>query len=401
MSQLFDELLQPDPAQGLLSLLLGFALYVVLGLVPVLGALHLIYFLLTLPMRRNERARLFLDLLELGLRSGRTAEGAIAEACASRDRSLGARFHLLGAYLEGGLRLDQALDKVPRLLPPQICAMLKTGARLGDIAKVIPACRLSLHGGVSHVRGALNYLLVLSFVATPFTLIVPLVLRIKVLPAYHAIFSGMFEGASLPAFTRFIFATGSSFIALQTALMTVVWLLTLAYLGGPRLRSWISTLLPGGTVLIDWLQFAFPWRRKRLQRDFSAMLAALLEAGVPEAEALRFAGESTANTAFRHRAAQASRLLAQGLKLPETLGVLDRCGELQWRLANALNGRGGFVRALTGWHEALDAKAFQLEQTAAQVTTAAFVLLNGLIVAAIFIGIFLPLIQLLNRITLW
>ena len=168
MSDLFREVLQPDPARGLLGLLLGFALYVALGLLPLLGSLYLIYFLLTLPLRRNERARLFLDLLELGMRAGRPAETAIAEVCASHDRSLGARFHLLGTYVESGLRLDEALDEVPRLLPPQICAMLKTGARLGDIRKVIPACRLSLHGGVSHVRGALNYLLVLCFLATPF-----------------------------------------------------------------------------------------------------------------------------------------------------------------------------------------------------------------------------------------
>jgi type II secretory pathway component PulF len=401
MSDLLRQLLQPDPARGLLELLLGFALYIALGILPVLGSLYLIYFLLTLPLRRNERARLLLDLLELGLRSGRPAEAAITEVCASRDRSLGARFHLLGTYVESGLRLDQALDKVPRLLPPQISAMLKTGARLGDIGKVIPACRLSLHGGVSHVRGALNYLLVLCFVATPFTLIVPLVLKLKILPAFQAVFSGMMEGASLPAFTRFIFAIGSGFVALQTAIMALVWLLTLAYLGGPRLRAWFSALIPGGTVLIDWLQFALPWRRKRLQRDFSAMLAALLEAGVPETEALHFAAESTANTAFAHRVAQARRLLAQGMKLPDTLRSLDRSGELQWRLANALQGKGRFVRALTGWHEALDAKAFQLEQTAAQLTTAAFVLLNGLIVAAIFIGMFLPLIQLLNHLTLW
>jgi type II secretory pathway component PulF len=80
---------------------------------------------------------------------------------------------------------------------------------------------------------------------------------------------------------------------------------------------------------------------------------------------------------------------------------LDDSGELQWRLSNALRGTGGFARALTGWHEALDAKAFQLEQTAAQVTTALLVLLNGFIVACILIGMFLPLIQLLNRATLW
>ena len=58
--------------------------------------------------------------------------------------------------------------------------------------------------------------------------------------------------------------------------------------------------------------------------------------------------------------------------------------------------RRGFVRALTGWHEALDAKAFQLEQAAAQVITTVLVLINGLIVASIMIAVFLVLIQLIN-----
>jgi type II secretory pathway component PulF len=401
MSEVLSQLVQPDPVQGLVGLLFGFAAYLLLGLLPVLGALYVIYFLLTLPLRRNERARLLLDLLEYGLQAGRTPEAAIADVAATRDPSLGARFHLLAAYLEGGLRLDQALDQVPRLLPPQIRAMLKAGERVGDLRKVLPACRLSLHGGVSQVRGALNYLLVLCFLATPFTLVVPLVLKIKVLPAFQAIFAGTFEGAQIPPFTRFVFASSSCFIAIQTGILALVWLLTLGYLGGPRLHAWIARILPGGERLSDWLLWALPWRRKRLQRDFSAMLAALLETGVPEAEAVRLAGECTANTIFLGRVRRAGALLAQGVKLPEAIRALDSSGELQWRLANALRSAGGFARALTGWHEALDAKAFQLEQTAAQLTTSVFVLLNGFVVACILIGMFLPLIKLLNRAALW
>ena len=401
MSEFHRELFQPDPLQGVFSLLLGFGLYVLLGLLPVLGALYVIYFLLTLPLRRNERARLFLDLLELGLQAGRTPESAIIDAAASRDRSLGARFHLLAAHLDQGMRLHQALEQVPRLLPPQIRAMLKTGDRIGDVRKVLPACRLSLQGGVSHVRGALNYLLVLSFLGTPFTLVVPLVLKINVLPKFQEIFAGMLEGSQLPAFTRFVFASSSSFIAIQTGILAIVWLLTLGYLGGPRLKAWLARILPGGERLGDRFLCALPWRRKRLQRDFSAMLAVLLDAHVPEAEAVRFAGECTANTVFGRRADRACALLAQGVKLPQAVRALDDTGELQWRLSNALRGTRGFARALTGWHEALDAKAFQLEQTAAQVTTALLVLLNGFIVACILVGMFLPLIQLLNRATLW
>ena len=49
----------------------------------------------------------------------------------------------------------------------------------------------------------------------------------------------------------------------------------------------------------------------------------------------------------------------------------------------------------------LDAKAFQLEQSAAQIATTALVLLNGLIVGSLVVAIFLVLIQLLNEAVLW
>jgi type II secretory pathway component PulF len=138
-----------------------------------------------------------------------------------------------------------------------------------------------------------------------------------------------------------------------------------------------------------------------LQRDFSAMLAVLLDAETPETEAVTLAAEATANRVWIRRAAKVRALLSRGVKLSEAISALDDSGELKWRLANALHRRGGFLRALTGWHEALDAKAFQLAQTAAQTTTTAVVLLNGVMVASVVLGVFVALIALLNAATLW
>jgi len=394
-----QQMFQSDPLAALGALLLGFVAFVALGLLPLLVLLYLIHFLLTLPLRRNERARFFLDLLALGLKEGHSPEAAITDAASSRDPALGYRFQSLAARLQEGLRLSQALERVPRLLPAQVTAMLAAGERIGDIAKVLPACRLLLRDAASQVRGALNYLLLLAFLATPFTIAVPIVLRIKVLPSFQAVFEGeMGEGRSLPAFTKLILSEQSVFTGCQVALFALIWLAVLAYLGGPRLQRLVADVLPG---VPDWVFWHLPWRRKRLQRDFSAMLAVLLDADVPEGEAVLLAGESTANGTVLRRAKRVRRLLNEGVKLPEALRVMDDSGELRWRLANALRRTGSFVRALTGWHEALDARAFQLEQTAAQIATTLFVLLNGVVVACIVIGMFLALIQLLNNATLW
>src|SRR6185369_13307688 len=79
----------------------------ILELAPICGLLYTIYFVLTLPMRRRERGRLFLHLLEIGLADGLTPERAIESAASSHDRSLGTRFHRLGEHLRTGLTLGQ------------------------------------------------------------------------------------------------------------------------------------------------------------------------------------------------------------------------------------------------------------------------------------------------------
>jgi type II secretory pathway component PulF len=381
------------------ALVMAALLACAVALIPIAAVVYAIYFLLTLPMRRTERARLFLDLLEMGMKEGRSPEAAIVAVAGSWDRSLGVRFHRLAAQLETGMQLSQALDKAPSLLPPQVIAMLKSGERIGDLTKVLPACRRLLRDSVSQVRSALNYVIVLACVITPVTVAYPLMLRLLVLPKFKEVFEGMMiRGSELPALTRFVFDASPLMILVVAGLVCVLWLMAAAYLGGPRLRGWLRRISPGLTDRVLW---SLPWRRKRLQRDFSGMLAVLLDAGVPEPEAVMLAGEAAANGTMARRADRVRALLNNGARLPEAIREIDDSPEFRWRISNALSRPGGFLGALAGWHEALDAKAFQLEQTAAQMTTTLFVLLNGLIVAVMVIGLFMPLIEIVNRGVLW
>jgi len=156
--------------------------------------------------------------------------------------------------------------------------------------------------------------------------------------------------------------------------------LTVTYLGGPGLARWI----PGA----DRVAWKMPWKRKRLQRTFSAMLAVLLDSGVPEADAIVIAGDSTANGPCRRRAEKVAAALREGMTLSEAVRFFDDSGEFRWRLANATHAKGGFLRALQGWHQALDAKAFQQEETTAHAFTSGLVIVNGLLVALIATAMF-------------
>lgn len=385
--------------EAALSAALLALLYVGVWLPLFCGVLYAIYFLLTLPMRRNERARLFLDVVELGLKAGHTPEATVQSAAASRDVSLGVRFHLLAAHVKSGLRLGEALERVPALLPAQVRAMWRAGERIGDVTQVLPACRQLLRDGVSQTRSAMNYLVVLLFGITPLNVALGVLITVTVLPRLREVFVATAD-SGLPAFSQFVFGLWQSSPALgvQGALLAALWAAALCYGIGPRLREALARRWPG---VVDGWVLRLPWRRDRLQRDFSAMLAVLLDAGVPEAEAVTLAAETTRNAVFIRRAARVRERLAGGAALPEALGALEDSGQLRWRLDNARRGRGGFRAALAGWHEALDARAFQREQAAAQAITTALVLFNGLIIGALSVATFLLFVRLIEVGVLW
>jgi type II secretory pathway component PulF len=357
--------------------------------------LFITYWLLSLPLRRRERARLFLDLLDVGMADGHSPERAIAQAAQSNDTMLGARFHLLTSHLQGGMRLEEALQKVPRLLPPQVSAMLTVGAELGDVRRVLPACRQTLNDAISQTRGALNYLAILAFVLLPVVPVLTIMLSVFVLPKFEMIALDM--GLAIPAYSQTVFESRYTFVGLQIAVMLGFQFIILCYVAGPRLGRWLGGL----SFAIERVQWSLPWRRKRMQRDFATMLALLLDAGVPEQRALILSAEASNNSLFTNRARLAAEQISAGTKLTEAVRTLDDSGEFHWRLANAIHGRDGFLAALRGWLEALDAKAFQQEQAAAQTLTTALVLWNGFVVGAFVIGMFNLLTNMIEEGVLW
>ncbi len=207
---------------------------------------------------------------------------------------------------------------------------------------------------------------------------------------FQLAFSGM--GVGSPGGLEFLVAHRGAMLMVQIALLVLLWIAAYIYIAGPRAISW---------PILDWFYHLLPWRRKRLERDFSAMLAILLDAEVPEPEAVVLAAECTASRSFQQRAHRVLNGLSQGLKLPEAVQAMDETGEFRWRLTNACHAHTGFLQALAGWHEALDAKAFQQEQAAAHTITTALVLLNGVFVGTVVISVFMFLVSLMKMEVLW
>lgn len=381
----------PDPWQIALAIVAWLLVFLAAGC----GALAAAFSCLGEPLRRRERSGLIIDLIETGLKDGRRVEETVVSISASREASLGARFHLLAGYLEQGLPIRQALELVPRLLPVQVATMLNAGMAIGDPSKVFPACRQMLKDASSQSRSAVNYLLVLLLFTPLVCFMVTSVLQVFIFPKFGEVAGDM--GASLPPVFEFITKQQTLFLILQSLLL-LTWPFSMLCLHDSESDYRIRKLL---RPLSHRILYLLPWRRKRMQRDFSSMLAILLDAGMPESEALELAGDCTANDIFRQRVARALAGLQQGLKLSQAVEMIDDSGEFRWRLTQAIGRQGGFVEAMAGWTEALDARAFQQEQATAQIATTALVLVNGVFVAIIAFSIFGVLISIINAGVLW
>jgi len=353
----------------------------------------LMHYLLSLPMNRRDRALFFLDLLETVLQRGQPVEQAIVAAAENHDRSVGVGYFLVAAHIENGDKLGDTLEKVPTFLPPQVNAMLRAGEKLGDLKKVLPACREVLRIAPDTVRTTMHYMVAILMLFAPVAIWLISLLSIFVIPRFKEVAAG--SNAHLWPISRFVFALNDAHVLVGFEILVFIALVAVVaiYIGGPGLVRWFQFReMP----VVDWIAWHVPWKQKKLLRAFSAMLAVLLDSGVPEAEAVRLAGDSTANEVCRHRARRVIAALQKGVKLDDAIRAFDDEGEFRWRLANAIHARGGFLRALRGWHEALDAKAFRQQETATHTLTSGLVIMNGVVVALIATAMFGILIAILN-----
>ncbi len=270
-----------------------------LWLVICLGEMYLIHFLFSLPMRRVERARLFLDLLAGALQRGQPVEQMILSVAQSRDLVLGIRFHMLAAHVEDGARLAEALRKVPRYLPAQILAMLQAAAKRWVTRRKScqPAMEILPGTPSAAVRSAVD---IISSWSSSFC--AGLCRRDAADDGFcRSKIQGRGGGdgrTSLAGIVLLVFDSGGwRLIAAEIALTVLVVGMAVIYISGGRGAGAMDSISRISHRPIRLRGGCRGSGSRRLYRTpFSAMLAVLLDGGVPEAEAVQMAGsDCTAN----------------------------------------------------------------------------------------------------------
>lgn len=374
-----------------------------------------LWWLVSRHARWFEETELFLDTVEAGIADGLGMGNALTGLAEQHGRAVSPAWRRVVADLQAGRSLTDALDRNPKLLPAPIAGLLKTGEASGEWRAVLAGARRWLER--PEATGVPVFAATEEDFSTHHTRPSPWSHGVM----FNAVLMAVFGGAVTWLLGATVFGTIA--VAMQnldvepTATLVLVrdWypaamaaqavcaaamvVLALACLGGPRLGLWLERLAP---ARVRSLLQALPWRRRRAVRDFSVMLAALLDAGANEEAALRQAAAWTESTGpLRAGAAAAVAELRAGVWLPEALRHLDGDEELHWRTTLAVTRAGGFGEALRGWQESLEARAQQQEAMAGGAVLLWGELANGLLVALLAGTVFGVLVAMVDMTWLW
>lgn len=341
------------------------------------------------PVKRREQARFFLLLLSSAEESGQSVEQTIISFSKRGKQSLGPQFDQVARHIESGLNLPEALTKVPGCLPAQVVAILKVGHETGGVSMTLPVAQENLRE--KDILEAVGWVYIVSVLLIATSIV--WVLMVFVVPKFEQIFKDMLEpGETIPAFASMVIDISNYTKNIADALFIPLLLL---------FGVWFYCKKKGWLGFETFRLSLLPWRRKRLQRDYSYVLALLLDSGVPEARAIELAAQGTSSRVFERRARKVTAGLQSGMGLTEAIKLMDDSKEFQWRLTNALQTEGNFVDALSSWHQSLSAQADRQYQTFSTLAETTMILFLGLIVGCIMVGMFYPLVHMMKKIILW
>jgi general secretion pathway protein F/type IV pilus assembly protein PilC len=287
--------------------------------------------------------------------------------------------------IRGGMSLSQAMRKHGKLFNGLMCAMVAAGEASGTLPALLDRLSALMTRQEKTRKGLLTALIYPALLAG-FCAVVVTALLAFAIPSLEV----LLEGRSVNGWTQMIF--GMSHLVTESWM----WLLMAMGAGIGVLGWWLRR--PESRLQLKRLVVRLPLMKTLLMRAalsrFTRTLGTLLEGGVPLAQALPLAREVLSHPVLEPIVAQVETRITEGKsfgaelarapEMPRLLSRLVAVGEESGELAQMLHHCGTLYEA-------------ELEKSLARVSALAqpaVLILMGGIVAAIMVGVLLPLTDL-------
>jgi type II secretory pathway component PulF len=321
------------------------------------------------------------------VRTGRPLPETMNElAKANPGTRRGGVAHRISAALSSGLTLNQAVDRA-KCFPLGVPEAIASGERGGKLDSVLESLARNIGTETSlrlSILHAVCYPLVVGVVA--FTAV--LFVQRFIVPQFGQMFKEL--DVSLPQMTQWILS--GALAEAFAALMGFSVLLLLLYILPPQQLPF--------RAFGDYLRVNVPVVGRVLRRFFLARwcgtMAVLVNAGVPEAQAVRLAGRSTGHAGFESQSEWIAAELEKGRPLAEAMGAKSFFPPMLSWMVGASQKAGGHAAVWPAAQELYRAQGERLSHVTSVVLRVVFLMLAVQMVGVTVTALFLPLIKLMN-----
>ena len=299
----------------------------------------------------------------------------------------------LALSIEGGSTFSEGLAQHPKVFNRLFVNMVKAG-ELGGVLEVVLTRLAEFMEKAQRIKGkviaAMFYPVAVLIVATAILLI----LMVKVVPSFQQVFEGMLEGAQLPAFTRLVL--GISSMVKDHILITTGIVVVLVILFNLAIRTKFGRL--------TWDKFKLkmpavgPVVSKVAISRFTRTLGTLVSSGVPILQALTIVKETSGNVVVSNAVAAVHESVKEGETITAPLEASGVFPPMVISMVDVGEQTGALPEMLLKIADNYDEEVDNAVAAMTSLLEPIMIVFLAVIVGSIVIAMFLPLIELMNRV---
>jgi type IV pilus assembly protein PilC len=299
----------------------------------------------------------------------------------------------LALSIEGGSTFSEGLAQHPKVFNRLFVNMVKAG-ELGGVLEVVLNRLSEFMEKAQKIKGkviaAMFYPVAVLVVATAILMI----LMVKVVPSFKSVFEGMLEGSQLPAFTRLVLGISDMIkdhIVWTAAILAVVFVI---------FSLFIRTKF--GRLVWDKFKLKMPVLGPVISKvaisRFTRTLGTLVSSGVPILQALTIVKETAGNVVVSNAVNSVHESVKEGETITAPLEASGIFPPMVISMVDVGEQTGALPEMLLKIADNYDDEVDNAVAAMTSLLEPIMIVFLAVIVGSIVIAMFLPLIDLMNRV---
>jgi len=298
----------------------------------------------------------------------------------------------LALSIEGGSTFSEGLAQHPKVFNRLYVNMVKAG-ELGGVLEVVLARLSEFMEKAQKIKGkviaAMFYPVAVLIVATAILIL----LMVRVVPSFKAVFEGMLEGRSLPAFTRLVLGISEMvkdhilYTGLGVIVVLIAFMLFIKTAFGRKMWDQIKLKMPVIGPVISKVAIA----------RFTRTLGTLISSGVPILQALTIVKETAGNVIVSNAVNSVHESVKEGETITAPLEASDVFPPMVISMVDVGKQTGALPEMLLKIADNYDEEVDNAVAAMTSLLEPIMIVFLAVIVGSIVIAMFLPLIDLINN----